>query len=61
MLLTYISDEELSSHRNVLMPRPWVNSYISSSERWLKEIFFNRVLVFVAWEDLFKKRNKNVM
>ena len=61
VLLTYITDEELSSHCNVSIPRPWVNSYISSSERWLEEIFFNRVLVFVAWEDLFKKRNKNVM
>lgn len=57
-ILTYNTDVELGSHGDVSIPRPRVDAHVSRSEWRDKQVFFDRVLIFISWENLRKKSNK---
>ena len=51
-VLTVTFSIQLDSHRNVSLPRTWVETYVSSTYRRDKYVFHYGVLVFVATEYL---------
>lgn len=57
-ILTDFPEVEPSSQGNMSYPCPRVDTYISRPERWDKQVLFDRVSVFVSWENLKTNINK---